>query len=116
MSEGKGAYRIALGTANTGGGVASALNPEAADLIITDFVIDVTTAPTGASLTADAGIAATATGSDNTLIAAADLSAVGMVAAGNPVEWPSGEYLTVSRTAGGAAGLVGYAYVKYVRK
>lgn len=120
----KGAKRVALtaGTTTDGGDVLSLANPEGEDLIITLLVLDVVTPATGTP-TVDAGVAADATTSSDNLI---DGQAVGAAAgsynsiddAGSNGEgctrWDSSEYLTVTPSAS-AAGLVGYAYVQYIR-
>jgi len=124
MSEGKGAYRIALGEADAAGGVVSLANPEEADVIITKLIIDVTTKSTGAC-TVDAGIAANGSTSDDTLIDGLDVGAAAILADnitnkgtnGNTVKkWGASEYLTISKATGAAAGLIGYAYVEWVRE
>jgi len=123
MAEGKGAYKAALGVADTGGGVLSLLNPEGVDLIITRLVLDVTTKAT-AACTLDAGVAAAATTSNDTLINGIDVNAAAGVfgniddKAGNGqavIRWESDYYLTISMASGAAAGLVGNAYIEYIR-
>lgn len=123
MAEGKGAYRYALAALDTGGGILSLANPEGADVIVTRFVIEVTTVAT-AACTADFGIAAAATTSSDTLIDGVDVnSAVGVFCnfddqgtnGQSVVTWDSDEYLTGSMATGAAAGLAGYAYVEYIR-
>ena len=124
MSEQKGAYRLALAAADTGGGVVSLANPEGADVIVTRLVIDVTTIAT-AACTLDAGIAAAATTVADNLIDGVDVhSATGVFdnvedggTNGQAVyKWESDEYLTVSMKTGAAAGLAGYAYIEYIRE
>lgn len=121
MSEQSGAYKIALGHADTGGGVLSLANPEGTDIIVTKLVLNVTT-PATAACTVDAGIAATATTSADNLIDGQDVNtAAGAFGSpsgtnGLPAKlWKSDQYLTVSMKTGAAAGLVGYAYIEYIR-
>ena len=117
MSEQKGAYKVALvaGTTTTGGDVLSLANPEGVDLIIT-------TEATGAA-TADAGVAADGTTSSDTLLDGVNIGAAAGIFDNiddqgtngqSVVTWDSDEYITVTPSAT-AAGLVGYAYVEYVR-
>lgn len=124
MSEQKGAYRVALtaGTTTTGGDVLSLANPEGADLIITRFILNITTEATG-SATADAGVAADGTTSSDTLLDGVNIGAAAAIfdniddqgTNGQSVLlWGSSQYITVTPSAS-AAGLVGYAYVEYLR-
>ena len=124
MSEGKGAYKVALTavTGTTAGGVVSLLNPEGADLIITRLIVVVTTKSTGAA-TCDFGVAANGTTSSDILLDGVDVG----TAAGtfdnvenqgtngkSAVKWSSTQYLTGTASAS-LAGLVGNAYIEYVR-
>lgn len=124
MSEQKGAYKVALtaATGTGGGSVLSLANPEGADLIVTRLVLDITTEATGTP-TVDAGIAANGTTSSDTLL---DGLAVG-AAAGvfdntenggtngkGAVKWGASQFLTITPSAS-AAGLVGNAYIEYIR-
>ncbi len=123
MSEQKGAYRVALAALDTGGGVLSTLNPEGADLLITRLLVNTTTAA-AAACTVDAGVAAGATTSADDLIDGLDVNTAAGVFDNlddqgtngqSCLSWPSGQYLTISKASGAAAGLVGYAYIKYIR-
>lgn len=123
MPEGKGAYRCALSALDTAGGVLSLANPEGADIVVTRLVLNVTTKAT-AACTVDAGIAANGTTSSDNLIDGLDVgTAAGVfdnVDNGGTngkahQKWGSTEYLTASMSTGAAAGLVGYAYVEYIR-
>ncbi|MDD5220645.1 MAG: hypothetical protein PHV11_08770, partial [Candidatus Bipolaricaulis sp.] len=69
MAEGKGCLKAALtaATGTTAGGVLSLANPEGAAIIVTRLILDITTDATGSG-TVDAGIAATAATSSDTLI------------------------------------------------
>ena len=124
MSEQKGAYKYALTatTGTTGGGALSLANPEGADLIITRFIVNITTAATGAA-TCDFGVAAAATTTSDTLLDGVD---VGTAAAifdniddqgtnGQSVLlWPSDQFVTGTASAT-LAGLVGNVYIEYKR-
>lgn len=117
-----GAYRAALGTGTSAGGVLALANPEGEDLYLTDLILDVTTQSTGAS-TVDAGIAANGTTSADNLIDGKSLATAGAFTnhtdggsngkAGQ--KWGASQYLTISQASGAVAGLEGYAIVKYVK-
>jgi hypothetical protein len=121
-----GVFKVALtaGTTTTGGDVLSLANPEGVDLIIPSggFVLDITTAATGAA-NADAGIAADGTTSSDTLIDGCDVGTAAAVfdngvdagTNGGAVKWGSSQYITVTPSAT-CAGLVGYAYIKWIRE
>lgn len=120
MAEGKGAYTAALTatTATTGGAVLSLANPEGADLIITRLLLDVTTGSTGAA-NLTGGVAAAATTANDGLITAtaAGSGAVLMDSAnttGRAQKWGANQFLNVTGS-GSTAGMVGKAYVQYVR-
>jgi len=123
MAEGKGCLYGSLTAATTtaGGDALNLLNPEGADLIITRFIINITTAATGVA-TVDAGVAATGT-SDADLIDEADVGSAAAIfdnfddqgTDGQSVlHWDSDEYLTVTPSAT-LAGMVGTYYVEYIR-
>ncbi len=120
MSAQNGALKVALGHADTAGGILALANPEGVDLIVTKLVLNVTTVAT-AACTVDAGIAANGTTSADNLIDGQDVNtAAGAFAeAGTNGKraklWKSTEYLTASMKTGAAAGLVGYAYIEYIR-
>lgn len=112
-----------LAALDTGGGVVSLLNPEEVDVIITRFVLDITTKSTGAC-TLDGGPVAAATTVGDTVIDGLDVnSAAGVFdniknQAGNGLEserWESDEYFTLSKKTGAAAGLIGTYYIEYIR-
>lgn len=124
MGEQTGAYKVALtaGT-DTAGGVLSLLNPEGADVIVTRLVIDITTVAT-AACTLDAGIGSGATTLYDNLIDGKDVNGAtgsfdNLTDAGSNGKarqrWESDGYLTISTASGASAGLVGYAYVQYIR-
>lgn len=124
MSAQKGCLSGSLtaATTTTGGDALGLANPEGVDLIITRFILRITT-PANGSANVDAGVAADATTSSDTLIDEVD---VGSAAAlfgniddqgtnGQSVEeWGSDEYVTVTPDAT-LAGLVGTYYIEYVR-
>lgn len=125
MAEGKGCLYGALTAAATfaGGDMLNLANPEGADLLITRFIMNVTTEATGAA-TVDAGIAATGVSNDE-LVDGANIGAapilidniaqhVAAAVAAAAVEWGEDEFLTVTPSAS-AAGLVGDYYVEYIR-
>jgi hypothetical protein len=124
MAQGKGALTGSLtaATTTTGGDALNLANPEGADLIITRFIINITTEATGAA-TVDAGVAATGTSNDE-LLDGTDVGSAAIlvdnleeVVAGAVakavVAWGSAEYLTVTPSAT-LAGLVGTYHVEYV--
>lgn len=125
MSEQTGAYKVAL-TAVTGtaaGGALSLANPEGVDLIVTRLILDITTEATGAA-TVDAGIAANGTTSADNLIDGGDVGTAVVVldnvgnggTNGKSVrKWGSSQYLTITASAT-LAGLVGNAYIEYIRE
>jgi len=126
MAQGKGCLygSLTAATTTTGGDALNLANPEGADLIITRFIINITTEATGAA-TVDAGVAATGTSNDE-LLDGVDVGSAailkdnieecvdGTVAAA-VVEWGSDEYLTVTPSAT-LAGLVGTYYVEYIHQ
>lgn len=116
--------KVALGAADTGGGVISWQNPESVSILVTRIVLDVTTQSTG-SCTIDIGTTATSatTPSDNLIdgisiatagvidnLLAATLGTNGKTAQ----KLASGKWVTGSKDSGAAAGTVGFAYIHYV--
>lgn len=123
MSEQKGAYKAALSATTGGGGALSLANPEGVDLIVTRLVLDITTKAT-AACTLDAGVGSSATTSYDNLIDGLDVNAAAGVFDNvedqgtngkSAVRWESDGYLTISEKTGAIAGLVGNAYIEYVR-
>lgn len=123
MSKLYGAFPAALGSLDTPGGIAAIKNPEGEDLYVTRLLVDITTKAT-AACTIDAGIAANATTSADNLIDGADaFAATGTLdnqrnAGTNGragFRWPAGQFLTVSRATGAAAGLKGNVLIEYIR-
>lgn len=123
MTEQVGMYKVALAALETAGGVLALANPEGVPLIIKRLILDVTTKATGAC-TVDAGIAANGTTLNDTLLDGLDVGTAAGVfdniehQGTNGVSakrWGTTEYLTISKASGNAAGLVGNAYIEYVR-
>lgn len=123
MPEQNGTYKVALAALDTAGGVLSLANPEGVALIVKRIILDVTTKSTGAC-TVDAGIAANGTTSADNLLDGLDVGTAAGVfdnienQGTNGVgakKWGTTEYLTISKATGAAAGLVGNAYIEYVR-
>lgn len=128
MSAQTGTHKIALTAATTTavGGVLKVLNPEGVDLIITRFIVDISTPATGTP-TIDAGIDDGGDVSSDTLLDGVAIGtstalidplrvAVDAPAASVPaVRWPAGHYLVATASAS-AAGLVGNAHIQYVRR
>jgi len=118
MSEGKGAYRVALADSDAAAGIVSLANPEGADVIIPvgGLVLDVATVATGAC-TVDVGIDADGTGSSDTLLDGVDANAaVAIFSNAAARKWGANQFLTASKATGAAAGLVGHLYVSYIRE
>ena len=124
MAQGKGCLSGSLTAATTtaGGDALNLANPEGADLIITRFIINITTEATGAA-NVDAGVAATLTSNDE-LLDGVDVGSAAILrdniedcvdaaVAAAVVAWDSDEYVTVTPSAS-LAGLVGTYYIEYV--
>jgi hypothetical protein len=119
MAIGKGALygNLTAATTTSGGDMLNLANPEGEDLLITRFILNITTEATGAA-NADAGVAATGT-SDDTLLDGVDIGTAAAIFdnigdSGEAVlEWGSDEYVTVTPSAT-AAGLVGKYYIEYI--
>ena len=113
--------KVALAAADTGGGVLSWVNPEASAIIITGLTVDVTTQSTGAC-TVDFGTTATsATTSSDNLIDGVSVAAVATLSniddkgtnGKSRQKLAVGKWVTGSMASGAAAGLAGYAYIRY---
>jgi len=126
MSEGKGCLygNLTAATTTAGGDMLNLANPEGVDLLITRFIVNITTEATGAA-NADAGVAATGTSNDE-LLDGVDIGSAAAIfdnveqcvdgaVAQAVVEWGSDEYVTVTPSAT-AAGLVGKYYIEYIRQ
>lgn len=113
--------KVALAALDTGGGVLAWQNPEAGSIIITGFTVDVTTASTGAC-TVDFGTTATsATTTSDTLIDGVSVAAIAVLSniddkgtnGKSRQKLATGKWITGSMASGAAAGLAGYAYIRY---
>jgi hypothetical protein len=113
---------LTAATTTTGGDALGLANPEGATLYITGLILDITTEATGAA-NVNAGIAAAATTTSDTLIDGVDVGSAAIVAnsekhAGTNgmgmVKWTSSQFLTVTPSAT-LAGLVGTYHVTYIR-
>lgn len=118
-----GAYRAALTatTGTTGGGALSLANPEGEKVIVTRLILYIATQSSGAA-TVDAGIAADGSTSSDNLIDGVSVATAGSYDnitdkgsnGKSRQEWGASQYLTITASAT-LAGLVGYAYVEYLR-
>ncbi len=117
--------KVALGDADTPGGVLRWQSPESNPVVVVRIVIDRTAKSTGAC-TADFGTAANGVTSSDNLMDGVDVGAVSGVEdniddkgtngkARQRLDAPGGttSYVTGSRATGTAAGLVGNAYIFY---
>ena len=118
--------KVALGSADTAGGILGWQNPEASAILVVRIVIDRTTKSTGAC-TADFGAAANATTSSDNLLDGVAVGAAAAIEDNIDNQGTSGkarqrldakggatDYITGSKATGAAAGLVGNAYIFYV--
>jgi hypothetical protein len=115
--------RVALGHADTAGGVVAWANPEGAAILVSRMVIDVNTKATGAC-TVDAGVAANVTTSNDGLLDGLDVGTAagafdnitdkGTNGKSRQKVTPS-QFVTISVASGASAGLVGFAYIYYHR-
>lgn len=118
-----GAYKTALTavTSTAAGGALSLANPEGVDLIVKRLILDITTPSDGAA-TVDAGIAVNGTTSSDNLIDGQSVAAAAVLdniedggTNGQAViKWGASQYLTITASAT-LAGLVGNAYIEWVR-
>lgn len=115
--------KVALGVADTAGGIFAWTNDEGASIIVQRVLLNVTTAATGAC-TIDVGTtAANATTKIDNLIDGADIgTAAGVfdniddkgINGKSKQLLADGKWVTGSTASGAAAGLVGFAYIEYV--
>lgn len=104
-------WKVALAEVDTAGGLAAVANPFGRAAFITKALLNVTTAATGVC-TADVGVAANGTTSDNSLIDGADVGTAAILAENSAaVEWGASEYVTASVATGASAGIVGHVYI-----
>ncbi len=116
--------RVALAAADTGGGVFSWVNPETTAIIVTTVLLDVTTQTSGAC-TVDVGMTATSatTSADNLIDGRSLASAAGTydniedqgTNGTSRQKVAVGKWVNGSVASGASAGLVGYAYISYLR-
>lgn len=123
MPEGKGCLYGDLTALAAGGAMLDLVNPEGADLLITNFVVRTTVVSTGAA-TIDAGVSANGATNDE-LIDGLDVNAAlvcesnhdqvtATTVAEHEVVWPAGSHLVVFGSAA-TTGLVGQWYCEYLR-
>lgn len=115
--------RVALGSADTGGGILSWQNPHENAIGIVGFYVELTTVAS-AACTADFGTTTTsATTSANNLITGVDLNSATGFFDNNTDKGASGKtrqklaaggWVTGSKASGAAAGLAGMAYIEYI--
>ena len=118
--------KVALGDADTAGGIFAWQNPESSAILVTRVVVDRTTKSTGAC-TADIGTAANGTTSSDNLMDGVDVGAAAAIEDNIEDKGTNGkarqrldalggttDYITASKATGAAAGLVGNAYIFYV--
>ena len=115
--------KVALGAANTGGGVLSWANPESSTIMIQRILLNITTKATGAC-TIDVGTTDTngTTSSDNLIDGLDTHTAAGLFdnyddsgTNGKTKQLlATGKWVTGSKASGAAAGTVGFAYIEYV--
>ena len=123
----KGAFSAPLvaTTTTSAGAVLSIANPEGVPLIITNFVIDVTTDATGTVNDADFGVGAGATTTRDNLIDGCNIGTGTITSASNDStqagtagracqKWAADEFV-VGNAKASTAGLVGRVYIEYIR-
>lgn len=109
----------------TAGGLLAMSNPFGADVIITGFLLNIGTAATSATATADFGVGAASNTSYDNLIDGGVLTATGIVA--NDVDgqgtngkvyqaWASNGFITGTVASGNVTGLVAKVYVTAFRQ
>lgn len=110
--------------ATTAGGLLAMSNPFGADVFITGFLINIGTAATSATATADFGVGAASNTSYDNLVDGAVLTAIALLA--NDVDgqgtngkvyqkWASNQFITGTVASGNVTGLVATVYVTAVR-
>ncbi len=114
--------KVPLGALDAAGGILAWKNPEPGAIIVTRLIVDATTKATGAC-TADFGVAANGTTSNDSLIDGLDVGTAAVLAdnLGNGgtngkarQKVAAGSYVTGSVASGASAGLVGSALIAYV--
>lgn len=107
-------------TGTSGGGILAWANPEGRSIIVTRFMIDITTGSTGAA-TGDFGVAANGTTSADTLLDGYNMQTTGVADSienggtngDAAIKMTSTQYITGTASAT-VAGLVGSAYIQYI--
>ena len=107
-------------TGNTAGSLLAWANPEGVPIMVTRFILDITTPATGAA-TADFGVAADGATSSDTLVDGVDIGSAAIVADNidgggtngkSFAKMTASQYITGSQSAS-SVGLVGNAYIEY---
>ncbi len=124
----QGYYRSSIvssiGATTTAGGVLAMSNPFGADVLVTGFMLNIGTAATSGTATADFGVGAASNTSYDNLIDGAVLTATGIVA--NDVDgqgtngkvyqkWASNHFITGTVASGNISALVASVYVTAIR-
>jgi len=113
---------VPLGALDTGGGVASWVNPEASAIIIRRVYMDVTTKATAAATVSVGTTPTSATTSSANLMDTTDVGTAAGVfdninqagTNGKSIQkLAAGKWVTASRASGACAGLVGNLYIEY---
>ena len=117
--------KVALGSADTGGGVLGWQNPESSRVVVVRVGVDVTTKST-AACTVDVGTAANATTSSDNLLDGLDVGTAtgtfdniadkgtsGKERQSLDAKGGTTDHVTASKASGAAAGLAGNAYIFY---
>jgi len=114
--------KVALGAADTGGGVLAWANPESDSILIQRIIFDVTT-KSAEACTLDVGTTATgATTSSDNLMDGINVATAGVFDNitnkgdnGKSLQkLAAGKWVTASKASGAAEGLAGFAYIEYV--
>jgi hypothetical protein len=121
MARQNGALKSALADATGGGGVLAVLNDSGETRIVTQIILDVTTAST-ADASVDVGTANDGTTAAANLMANIEVSDTGVFdmltnsALGTgPQRWLTGKYITISASNGtDPDGMVGSAFINWV--
>lgn len=117
-----GSFRATLtaATGTTAGGVLALANPEGVDIVITRFILNISTKSTGAA-SVDAGVAANGSTSSDTLIDGLSVATAGVYdnvvnggTSGKALQkWGASQYITITASAT-TAGMVGTAIIEYL--
>lgn len=115
--------RVALGVADTAGGLLSWANPEAVSILVLGIRLNITTKTTSACTASFGTTATSGTTLSANLIDGLDINAAaglfsnyknpGTLGKADQV-LASGKWVTGSTASGAAAGLVGFAYIQYI--